>query len=220
MGDYQNPIEYVFIRSGFGTSTNSEIEFVLFKQDLARWTWSKQSLLSENIDFKVTSIDNTSTDSQYPSAKCVYNEVNTRYIKPSGGIPKSDLSSSVQGSLNNADSAVQPDAISAFITRSVNDLVNYYTKSDTYTRTEIQSLIGSIQGFSYEIVASLPTASSETLGKIYLVPSTDPQTRNVKDEYITIESSGSYSWEQIGSTSINLENYVTTDDLNAALANY
>ena len=36
--------------------------------------------------------------------------------KPSGGIPKTDLASAVQTSLGKADTAVQPDAISEFVT--------------------------------------------------------------------------------------------------------
>ena len=38
------------------------------------------------------------------------------YSKPSGGIPKSDLASAVQTSLGKADSAVQPNDISEFVT--------------------------------------------------------------------------------------------------------
>lgn len=38
------------------------------------------------------------------------------YSKPSTGIPKSDLASAVQTSLGKADTAVQPDAISEFVT--------------------------------------------------------------------------------------------------------
>lgn len=56
------------------------------------------------------------------------------YSKPSGGIPKTDLASAVQTSLGKADTAVQPDAISEFVTAedlagvatsgSYNDLTN------------------------------------------------------------------------------------------------
>lgn len=113
----------------------------------------------------------------------------------------------------------KPD-LSAFITKTVNDLTNYYTKSQTFTKEEVQSLIAGIRSFTYELVSVLPTASSSTLGAIYLVPSSDPQTQNVKDEYITIQQSGSYSWEQIGSTAIDLSGYVTTTALNTALASY
>ena len=114
--------------------------------------------------------------------------------------------------------------ISTFITRLVDNLANYYLKSETYTKAEVNDLIGAIQGFSYIVVSELPIASAFTMGTIYLVPSEDPQIQNTKDEYITIRSgsigSYTYSWEQIGSTAIDLSGYVTTEALNTALANY
>lgn len=132
----------------------------------------------------------------------------TAYQKPTDGIPATDLAS-----------GVIPD-VSNFITKSVNDLVNYYTKSQTYTQAEVQQLINAVKQFTYESVSTLPTASSSTMNKIYLVPSSDPQTQNVKDEYITIQSGSTYSWELIGNTSVDLSGYVTTTDLNTALASY
>lgn len=118
--------------------------------------------------------------------------------------------------------SVQPStmqaAIADFITRSVNDLVNYYTKTDTYTKTEVQNLLDAIKQFRYEVVASLPAASASTMGTIYLVPSDNPDTQNVKDEFIAIQSGSTYSWEQIGSTAIDLSGYSTTVEMNAAIA--
>ena len=110
--------------------------------------------------------------------------------------------------------------LATFITASVNNLTNYYLKSETYTKSEVEALISAIKQFSYTVASSLPTASSETMYKFYLVPSSDPQTQNVKDEFITVENSGVYTWEQIGSTAIDLSDYVTTTALNTALANY
>ena len=131
------------------------------------------------------------------------------YTKPSGGIPESDL----------ADDVI-PD-VSEFITASVSNLVNYYLKSDTYSRSEVQQLIAAIQGVSFVSVASLPTPSADTMGgKIYLVPSANPDEQNVKDEFITIQDGNTYTWEQIGSTAVNLSGYVTTQQLNTALAAY
>lgn len=132
----------------------------------------------------------------------------TAYQKPGTGIPSTDLKS-----------GVIPD-VSGFVTNTVDDLVNYYTKVQTYSQTEVQQLINTVKQFTYELVSVLPAASASTMNKIYLVPSSDPQTQNIKDEYITINSSGSYSWEQIGSTAIDLSDYVTTTALNTALADY
>lgn len=86
-----------------------------------------------------------------------------------------------------------------------------------YTKSQVDSLLGGIHAFDYVTASSLPTAGVDTMYKIYLVPSADPQTLNVKDEYITVRSgssgSYSYSWEQIGSTAVDLSGYVTTTAL-------
>ena len=59
------------------------------------------------------------------------------------------------------------------------------------------------------------------MNKIYLVPSTNPETKNVKDEYITIavtdQGTTTYSWEQIGSTTIDLSGYYTSAQTDAAI---
>lgn len=145
-------------------------------------------------------------------------KVASAYQKPVDGIPASDLAE-----------GVIPDT-SQFITKTVNDLANYYLKtetysrSETYTKTEVDALIALIKQFSYQVVSELPEASESTMYKLYLVPSADPQTQNVKDEYITVRSGSegayTYAWEQIGSTAIDLDGYVTTTALNTALSAY
>ena len=61
-------------------------------------------------------------------------------------------------------------------------------------------------------VEVLPTASADTMGKIYLVPSTrEGVEKNVKAEYITVkdgtEETPIYSWEKIGDTELDLSGY-------------
>ena len=128
------------------------------------------------------------------------------------------------------------ELIADFITASVNNLVNYYLKSDTYSASQIDQMLAAISQFRYETVSTLPTASAQTMCKIYLVPATSTKTRNVKDEFITIETTETvdneevttYAWEQIGSTTVDLSNYYTktqtdseiTSALNTALAYY
>ena len=145
----------------------------------------------------------------------------------------SQMNAAIASAIASYYTKTEVDALIAnFITASVNNLVNYYLKSETYTRAEVQQLIDAVKQFTYVSVAELPTASADTMNKIYLVPSTNPQTKNVKDEYITIsvtdQGTTTYSWEQIGSTEINLTNYYTksqtdaaiTAALNTALASY
>lgn len=55
--------------------------------------------------------------------------ISGKYEKPSGGIPKTDLASGVQTSLDKADSAVQPDAISDMETKT-HASSTYLSKTD------------------------------------------------------------------------------------------
>lgn len=57
---------------------------------------------------------------------------------------------------------------------------------------------------NFQIVDSLPTENIST-STIYLVPSTKPEAENIYDEYIYVNN----KWEHIGSTSIDLSDYVT-----------
>jgi hypothetical protein len=114
------------------------------------------------------------------------------------------------------------DLIRDFITASVSNLVNYYKKTETFTKTEVQQLIAAVKQFRYQSVAVLPTASAETMNIIYLVPSDNPKTRNVKDEFITTSQTNeqgvtTYLWEQIGSTTVDLSGYSTTEQMNQAI---
>lgn len=82
---------------------------------------------------------------------------------------------------------------------------NYYTKTNTYSKTEVNNLIDTINQFEVVVATSLPTASEETMRKLYLIPKTDSgETQNVKDEYITIKENNIYKWEKIGDIAISV----------------
>ena len=139
------------------------------------------------------------------------------YSKPGSGIPKSDLSSNVQSSLDKADTALQTHqdisgkadktyvdtglsnkvnkeqgkglfsgsyndltnkpAIptktsdltndSGFITNAVNNLVNYYLKSETYTKTEVNNELAKKQDVLQYDGEDLDAQTGLTIGKIY-----------------------------------------------------
>ena len=112
-------------------------------------------------------------------------------------------------------------AMSDFITKEVDNLVNYYLKSDTYSRDEITQLFAGLTSNFIQFVPYLPEASAQTYGlKIYLVPSANPVTRDEKDEYITKFENGVYSWEKFGTTSVSIDGYVTEEMLQDALTDY
>ena len=78
-------------------------------------------------------------------------------------------------------------------------------------KTYVDNAIAAVKQFQYEVVSELPTASANTMGKIYLVSHVHNSTGNYADsydEFITIEKGGAYSWEKIGNTDIDLSGYV------------
>ncbi len=106
----------------------------------------------------------------------------------------------------------------SFITNTVSNLVNYYLKSDTYSKSEVDSIINTVKNGRFQNVNSLPEQDIDT-NVIYLVQKQDTENNNIKDEYINLDGTSS-GWEKIGSTEINLDGYVTIQALNTALSNY
>ena len=93
---------------------------------------------------------------------------------------------------------------SGFITNAVNDLANYYKKTETYTQAEVDALISGITSVDFEIVQQLPTQDIST-HTIYLLANSG-SGQNVYDEYIYVNN----AWEMIGSTAVDLTNYWTS----------
>lgn len=104
---------------------------------------------------------------------------------------------------------------SSFITNAVNNLVNYYLKTEIYTKTEVDNLISAISTMSLQVVQVLPTEDIQT-NVIYLVPRVDSETGNIYDEYIYVSN----AWEKIGSTDVDLTGYATEDWVNTQIANF
>lgn len=175
---------------------------------------------------------------------------NAKYSKPSGGIPKSDLSTGVQAALDKASVSIQEHqkittgstngtisaggkdvavkglgalAYKASVSKSdvglgnvenctmdrvpTNNSDNYVTSGGV--KDYVDSSIGAVKNFQYEVVTELPTAAAATMGKIYLVKHVHV-TGDSYDEYITIQSDTTYSWEKIGNTDIDLSGYFNT----------
>lgn len=89
------------------------------------------------------------------------------------------------------------------------DLSNYYTKTETYNKSEVDALIDAIETGEFVIVDALPTTGNPR--NIYLVP----KTGGGYTEYIYVEGEG---WEEVGSTDIDLSNYYTKTQADALLA--
>ena len=94
------------------------------------------------------------------------------------------------------------------IDKFVNDLVYYYTKSETYTRDEIMSLIRDVSQFKIIVVDELPTQDIN-LAAFYLLKSSSGG-ENEYTEYVYTEDEG---WIQLGKQTIDLSNYYTKDEV-------
>lgn len=66
------------------------------------------------------------------------------------------------------------------------------------------------------VVQSLPTASSNTMNKLYLVASQTSSANNVYDIYITVKNGNNYTWEKIDDASLSLTSYAKKTELPAA----
>ncbi len=124
---------------------------------------------------------------------------------------------------NISNLTVQVNSNASLIQDTRNNLANnYYTKSQTYTKDEIKSLLGTAAGFQFVVVDELPVQGDPT--KIYLVPVPQPTplaedeeavVEDYYDEYIWLAEESRY--ECIGSTRINIGDYVTKEEFNSAI---
>lgn len=134
-----------------------------------------------------------------------------------GYIPYDDaeLKQELNNKQDKGDYALKKDIpdISSFITNSVNDLINYYLKNDTYSKAEVNTLVNNITKVTISIVDTLPATGDSNV--IYFVPKTG-STNDVYDEYVWISD----AWEHIGSTSADLTGYATESWVNTQIANF
>jgi len=98
------------------------------------------------------------------------------------------------------------------IDNTVNDLLNYYLKSETYSKTEVNTIVSNINQFRVIRLDVKPETGEEKI--IYLIPKAGGVSPDIHDEWLWINN----SWELIGNTQIDLSEYVKTADVNTYLA--
>lgn len=98
-----------------------------------------------------------------------------------------------------------------YITNAVDNLVNYYLKSETYTQSEVKDLIGSLTHINIEAVSSIDDVTEPNV--IYLVPASSGESDDYYNEYILVNGSP----ELIGNTRVDLSDYYTREQTNDLL---
>lgn len=87
---------------------------------------------------------------------------------------------------------------------------NDVSTGTTWSSSKIVSELANA-GFDVQVVQELPaTGDAHTL---YFVPSADPQTQNIYDEYLYTNN----EWEQVGSTSVDMSDYYNKTQVDALL---
>lgn len=103
---------------------------------------------------------------------------------------------------------------SKFIINTVNNLTNYYLKSEIYTKQEVASLILQIPRFAIKKVTSLPIDNiSKTT--IYLLQIESSDETNIHEEYIYTSDN---KWELIGTTKVDLSDYAKISQIPTKLS--
>ena len=173
----------------------------------------------------VTTVDNAlSTTSSNPvENKVITNALNNKVDKEMGkGLfsdeEKAKLATIEDGAqvnvlekliINGQEATITDKSIAlTLITSAVSNLQNYYLKTETYTKQEVEDLIGSTVGVTIEIVEQLPTEGQSNV--IYFLPT---ETEGVYSQYIYSNN----SWILIGSTTVDLSNYYTKAQVDTLL---
>lgn len=106
--------------------------------------------------------------------------------------------------------------IANFITKSVKDLTYYYNKTEIDGKiTTINNNISKIPKFAIEVVENLPTSNISPT-TIYIKKTSTTEQGNLYTEYIYVND----VWEELGTQTLDLSGYTTTEALNTALAEY
>lgn len=112
--------------------------------------------------------------------------------------------------VNNTAQTVTDKTVNISVPTNTNQLTNGANfQTDTQVQAAINSALEGITGIDFQVVQSLPATG--TKGVIYLMSNGSSAASNIYDEYIWLSSSSSY--EKIGTTQVDLTNYVQFSDL-------
>lgn len=118
-----------------------------------------------------------------------------------------------------ADQTALQTTIPLEITQLQGSLLTKAPQATTYTKTEVDTLIGAVSSLDIKVVTALPTTNISK-STIYLVPKSSAGTNNTYDEYICLDTTTTpATWEKIGDTEIDLSNYIQKSSTSGLVKN-
>lgn len=146
--------------------------------------------------------------------------------------PRIDLSKNHEGKLPVAKvDGIDSYALSTKVAEDIAaaKLAIFGDADTTTTIKELKEIVASKFEYSLVTTSDLPTASADTMYRIYFKKRTDnigsaEGTDDIYDEYITLHSVvddvDTYTWEKIGDTAIDLSSKLDVTTFNSTIANY
>lgn len=138
----------------------------------------------------------------------------------SGGVTEATVSTMITAAINSLiDSAPEEydtlGKIAAKLLLTDGQIQTIMTQvADRYTKEETNELVSKIPKFAIEVVTTLPTENISTT-TVYLKTGSKSDPDSMYDEYIYVNS----KWELLGSQTVDLSGYVTTDELTETIEN-
>lgn len=146
------------------------------------------------------------------AAESTYRKGNVNITPQNIGLPTNAQANVIEHIYANGVEVV-PQNKGVYLTlleQTVNNLTNYYLKSDTYTKAEVNTIVGNMAHLTLSIVDSLPVSEISTT-TIYLIETAAGS--HVYTQYAYIDN----AWAQLGTTQVDLTNYYTKTEVDAKL---
>lgn len=203
----------------------------------------------EDSSNKVTNLSSSSTDTQYPSAKVTYdqlalkaNSADLADVATSGDyddlLNKPTIDSTIiDGSTNAVEGNAVYDALALKSdtghTHNASEVLDSTAHSNLGTsanatqaaiNSAVDTKIGALLSIDLIVIEqSLPTASADTMNKLYFVPESSSKTNDNYEVFATVRTGTSpnfsYDWEKIDTARIDLSGCVQKTDVNLEIVN-